>query len=91
MFAASEQLGGVAALYRAHEVLRPPGPSVRKALEFCARANWALRAPTVEDRHARAYLEELRSSGAAAKAANQLVGKAGKRYIKRAATDKALI
>jgi hypothetical protein len=67
LLAASEQLGGVAALYRACEVLLPPGPLVRNALEFCARASWVLRAPILEDRLARAYLEELRSSREAAK------------------------
>jgi hypothetical protein len=91
MLAASEQLGGVAALYRAHEVLLPPGPLVRNALEFCARANWVLRAPSLEDRLARAYLEELRSSREAAKVASQLLGKTDERYVKRAATHKALI
>ncbi|HEY3758259.1 MAG TPA: hypothetical protein VGL37_00740 [Solirubrobacteraceae bacterium] len=91
MLAASEQLGGVAALYRAHEVLLPPGPLVRNALEFCARANWVLRAPCLEDRLARTYLEELLSSREAAKTASQLLGKNDERYAKRANAHKDLM
>ncbi len=91
LLAASEQLGGVAALYRAHEVLLPPGPLVRNALEFCARTNWVLRAPTPEDRLARTYLEEFLSSREAAKTSSQLVGRDDERYLQRAAMHKDLM
>jgi hypothetical protein len=90
LLAASEQLGGLAALYSSHEVVLAPGALVRSTLEFCAHALWVLQPPAVEDRLARAYLEELLSADEARKASAQLLGKEDPRYLKRAATYSAL-
>ncbi len=90
LLAASEQLGGLAALYSSHEVLLAPGALVRSTLEFCAHALWVLQPCAVEDRLARAYLEELLSADEARKASAQLLGKEDPRYLKHAATYSAL-
>jgi hypothetical protein len=77
LFAASEHLGALAALYRTHEVLIPPATLVRSAIEHSAVATWVLQRGEgpVDDRLARAYLEELMSAEEAKKAAGRLLGK----------------
>lgn len=82
MLAASEQLGGLAALYGAQEVLYSPWALARSMLEHCASAAWVLgfdREP-VENRLARAYREELKSAEEAKKNAGRLLGKEHPEY-----------
>lgn len=64
MLAASEQFGGLAALYAAQEVLCSPSALARSLLEHCASAAWVLGfdGEPVENRLARAYREELKSA-----------------------------
>jgi hypothetical protein len=83
--AASEYLGGLGALYRSHEVLIAPAPLIRSALEHCAAVTWVLRAGGgVEDRLARAYLEELASAVEANKTSRHLVGRDDPEHQSRA-------
>jgi hypothetical protein len=64
MLAASEQFGGLAALYQAQEVLYSPAALARCLIEACASAAWVLGAEgePVENKLARAYREELKSA-----------------------------
>jgi hypothetical protein len=92
LFAASEHLGALGALYTMHEVLIPPPTVVRSVLEHSAAATWVLGCPPepVEDRLARAYLEELMSAEEAKKASGRLLGKDHAEYKVQAAGFKAL-
>lgn len=83
--AASEYLAALGALYLTHEVLFAPVPLVRSALEHCAAATWMLRAGgSVDDRLARAYLEELASAVEANKTSGHLTGKGHAEHLRRA-------
>jgi hypothetical protein len=77
LFAASEHLGGLGALYHAHEVLIPTGALERCVLEHCARVLWVLQRGdgSLEDRLARVYLEELLSAEEAKKTSGRLLGR----------------
>jgi hypothetical protein len=77
MYAASQQFGGLAALYFDHEVLFSPSMLFRNILEHCARVGWVLGKPEepVEHRLARAYREDLISAEEAKKNAGRLLGK----------------
>jgi len=77
MLAASEQCGGLAALYGAQEVLFSPSAVARSVIEACASAAWVLgtNGEPTENRLARAYREELKSAEEAKKNAGRLLGK----------------
>jgi hypothetical protein len=83
LFAAAEQLGGLAALYAACEVLVAPGALVRSTLEHCAHARRNLQNPQepVEDRLAHVYLEELLSAEEAKKTAGRPLGKDSEQHL----------
>jgi hypothetical protein len=88
MLGASEQFGGLAALYQAQEVLYSPSALARGLIEACASAAWVLGAAEepVEMRLARAYREELKSAEEAKKNAGRLLGKDHPAY-RRVADD----
>jgi hypothetical protein len=88
MLAASEQLGGLAALYGAQEVLYSPSALARSILEHCASVAWVLGfdGEPVENRLARAYREELKSAEEAKKNAGRLFDKTHPEY-RRVAED----
>jgi hypothetical protein len=88
MLAASEQFGGLAALYAAQEVLYSPSALARSLLEHCASAAWVLGfdGEPVENRLARAYREELKSAEEAKKNARRLFDKKHPEY-QRVAED----
>lgn len=92
LFAASEHLGALAALYRLYEVLIPPPTLVRSVVEHCGVAAWVLNRGEgpVDDRLARAYLEGLLSAEEAKKAAGRLFGKGHDQHASHAAHFKAL-
>lgn len=77
VLAASEQFGGLAALYEAQEVLYSPANLARSLIEHCASVAWVLGADDepAENRLARAYREELKSAEEAKKNAGRLLGK----------------
>jgi hypothetical protein len=77
MLSASEQFGGLAALYGAQEVLYSPWAVARGLIEACASAAWVIggEGDAAEDRLARAYREELKSAEEAKKNAGRLLGK----------------
>ncbi|HEY5193485.1 MAG TPA: hypothetical protein VIJ39_06385 [Solirubrobacteraceae bacterium] len=79
---AGEHLGGLGALYERHEVVYPPGPLLRAAVEHCARALWVVQRDgvPVEDRLARAFLEVLLSAEQAKRTAKHLEGKMSDLY-----------
>jgi hypothetical protein len=83
MLAASEQFGGLAALYGAQEVLYSPSALARSLIEACASAAWVLGddGEPVENRLARAYREELKSAEEAKKNAGRLLGKEHLSYL----------
>jgi hypothetical protein len=88
MLGASEQFGGLAALYHAQEVLYSSSALARGLIEACASAAWVLGAAEepVERRLARAYREELKSAEEAKKNAGRLLGKDHSAY-RRVADD----
>jgi hypothetical protein len=75
MLAASEQFGGLAALYQAEEVLYSPSSVARSALEQCACAAWVVDGDSAENRLARAYREHLKSAEEAKMNSGRLLGK----------------
>lgn len=86
---ASGQIGGLAALYAANEVLFSPPLLVRSIIENCAHALWILGddpSEVPENRLARVYLEELLSAEEAKMNAGRLRGKADATYV-RTRTD----
>ncbi|MGA9875528.1 MAG: hypothetical protein WBQ21_06950 [Solirubrobacteraceae bacterium] len=86
MLAASEQFGGLAALYQAEEVLYSPANLARSLIEHCASAAWVLGTDgePVANRLARAYREELKSAEEAKKNAGRLLGKSHPEYLRMA-------
>jgi hypothetical protein len=64
LYAASEQIGALSALYSREEVLLGPLVLARSAIEYCAHALWILEDPNeeAEARVARAFLDELRGA-----------------------------
>ncbi len=73
--AASEQFGGLAALYQAEEVLYSPSSVARSALEHCACAAWVVDGDFAANRLARAYREHLKSAEEAKMNSGRLLGK----------------
>jgi hypothetical protein len=92
LYAASEHLGSLGALYTMQEVLISPGVLLRSVLEHCAVSMWLLQRGNspLEDRLARAYLEELASAEEAKKASGRLLGKTSDQHRNWAARLKAL-
>ncbi len=86
MLSASEQFGGLAALYGAQEVLYSPWAVARGLIEGCASAAWVIGGDrdAAEDRLARAYREELKSAEEAKKNAGRLLGKEHPAHVRAA-------
>lgn len=87
LYAASEQIGALSALYSCEEVLLGPLVLARSAIEYCAHALWILGDPdeAVDARVARAFLDELHGARqAVAQVANQF-GKNSEVYVQRLA------
>jgi hypothetical protein len=73
---AAEHMGGLGLLYAAEEVAYPPPLLIRAVVEHAARVVWLLDNGTkVDDRIARAYLDELFSRVEYKKTIGRLVGK----------------
>ena len=89
LYAASEHLGS---LYTMQEVLIAPGVLLRCVLEHCAVSMWVLQRGdgALEDRLARAYLEELASAKEAKKTSGRLLGKTADQHDSWAAQFKML-
>jgi hypothetical protein len=92
LYAASEHLGSLGALYAMQEVLISPVVLLRCVLEHCAVSMWVLQRGNgaLEDRLARAYLEELASAEEAKKTSGRLLGKTADQHRAQAAQFKAL-
>jgi hypothetical protein len=75
LYSASEHLGSLGALDTMQEVLVSPGVLLRSVLEHCAVSMWVLQRGdgALEDRLARAYLEELASAEEAKKTSGRLL------------------
>ncbi len=92
LLAASEQIGGLAALYAAQEVVIPPAALIRSAIEHCAHTLWIVQHPDdlIQDRLARAYIEELFSAEATKLNSGLMLGKDDPRHRDEAARYRAL-
>ncbi len=92
MHAASEYLGALGALYVGHEVLIPNATLVRCSLEHCAVSAWLLQRGDgpLEDRLARAYLEEIASAEEAKKTSGRLLGQDDPEHRRQAKEVKML-
>jgi hypothetical protein len=92
LYAASEHLGSLGALYAMQEVLISPGVLLRCVLEHCAVSMWVLQRGdgALEDRLARAYLEELASAEEAKKTSGRLLGKTSDQHRNWVTQVKAL-
>jgi hypothetical protein len=78
---AAEHLGGLGLLYAAEEVAYPPSLLIRAVVEHTSRVVWLLdNEIEVDDRVARAYLEELFSQVEYKKTIGRLVGKDSEEY-----------
>jgi hypothetical protein len=90
LYAACEQLGALAALYEANEVLLSPNVVARCAVEHVAHVAWVLgeQADNAEERLARVFLEELAGAEHAKITAGHLVGKTHPEYLDRVANWK---
>jgi hypothetical protein len=87
LYAASEQIGALSALYSCDEVLLGPLVLARSAIEYCAHALWILGDPNqeVEARVARAFLDELHGAWQALRQAANQFGKDSDVYLQRLA------
>lgn len=85
LYAASEHVGGLAALYGADEVLLSPLVLARAAIENAAHTIWILGSPIdrAEDRLARAFLEAIFGAEQAKMQSGRLRGKAGAEHKAR--------
>jgi hypothetical protein len=92
LLAASEQLGGLAALYAQQEVLIPPSALIRSTIEHCAHALWVVGHPgePVQDRLARAYVEELLSAEAAKRNSGYMLGEDDELHLQEVERFRAL-
>jgi len=77
LYAASEHIGGLAALYQAEEVLLSPLVLARSAIENASHTIWILGSAedSAEDRLARAFLETILGAEQAKMQAGRLRGK----------------
>ncbi|PZE66842.1 hypothetical protein DEJ27_13225 [Curtobacterium sp. MCPF17_018] len=90
---ASGHLGGLAALFASAEVMFSPPVLIRAVIENCAHAVWVLGNDPDEDvdqRLARAYLEELLSAEEEKKNAGRMLTKVHPTFIRAEADYKAL-
>jgi hypothetical protein len=87
LYAASEHIGGLGALYRATEVMIAPLVLARAAIENSAHVIWILgrRSDSAEDRLARSFLEKIVGAEEAKKQAGRLRGKANEEHRERTA------
>lgn len=85
LYAASEHVGGLAALYSVEEVLLSPLVLARAAIENAAHTIWILGNPIdiAEDRLARAFLDAIFGAEQAKMQAGRLRGKAGEEHKTR--------
>lgn len=92
LYAASEHIGGLAALYAGEEVLLAPLVLARCAIEHSAHTVWLLgdRATTPEDRLARAFLEVIVGAEQAKMQAGRLTGRGGQTHTSRTDFYKAV-
>ncbi|TGD84677.1 hypothetical protein BayCH28_25135 [Mycolicibacterium sp. CH28] len=80
---AAAHLGGLAALYRAQELIFPPLPVARSVVEHSSRVLWVLGDSPIRytDILARAYLETFASAEATKAAASRLGSKQDENYV----------
>lgn len=80
---AAAHLGGLAALYRAEELIFPPLPVARSVVEHSSRVLWVLGDSPIRnvDILARAYLETFASAEATKAAASRLGSKQDENYL----------
>src|ERR1035437_402811 len=92
LLAASEQIGGLAALYAAQEGVVPPAALIRSAIEHCAHTLCIVQRPgeQIQGRLARAYIEELFSAEAAQQNSGLMLGKDDQQHLDEAARYRAL-
>jgi hypothetical protein len=92
LYAASEHLGGLAALYSRPEVLLSPLVLGRCAVEYAAHVLWVLGRPAEdpEDRLARAFLEEIFGAEQAKMQAGRLFEKTSEEHRRRREYYKAV-
>jgi hypothetical protein len=85
LYAASEYVGGLAALYGAEEVLLSPLVLARAAIENAAHTIWILGSAidSAEDRLARAFLDAIFGAEQAKMQSGRLRGKAGEEHKAR--------
>ena len=85
LYAASEHIGSLAALYGVEEVMLSPLVLARSAIEHSAHAVWIVgdASSTAEDRLARAYLELIFGYEQAKMHAGRLSGRGGKIHVAR--------
>ena len=89
LYAASEQIGALAALYAREEVLIGPLVLGRSAIEHCAHTLWILghgQDEQVEGRVARALIDEMSGAREARKQTEGLAGRDSDDYRQRQAT-----
>jgi hypothetical protein len=82
LYAASEHMGGLAALYARGEVVLSPLVLARCAVEYSAHVLWILGEPSEapEDRLARAFLEDIFGAEQAKMQAGRLFGKSSEEH-----------
>jgi hypothetical protein len=92
LYAASEVVGGLVALYAGEEVLLSPLVLARSAIEHSAHTVWLLgdRATTPEERLARAFLEVIVGAEQAKMQAGRLTGRGGQTHTGRRDIYKAI-
>ena len=86
LYAASEHIGGLGALYPLGEVLVAPIVLARCAIEHSAHATWIIGDPNgdAQDRLARAFLEEISGAEQAKMQAGRLFEKSSDEHRRRA-------
>jgi hypothetical protein len=82
LFSASEQIGGLGALYAQQELFMAPAVMARSIVEHCAHIRWVLGDPaeSVDARLARSYLELLRSDEELKKNSGRLLGRSSDQH-----------
>lgn len=85
LYAASEHIGALSALYREMEVIIPPLVLARAAIESSAHVIWILGSPetSAEDRLARSFLEVIFGAEEAKKQAGRIRGKTDEDHRER--------
>lgn len=82
LFSATEQIGGLGALYAHQELFMAPAVMARSIVEHCAHIQWVLgdSAEPVDARLARSYLELLRSDEELKKNSGRLLGRSSDQH-----------